>query len=114
MARYTCSYTLSVPLPSLPEYLQEVLESCNFSIIYQTTDYLMGRERPGRVAFSQLVTVEVLIDKTTATQDAVRVNFVIKNEELPLQTENHCQQVFENVRKSVSECHSWRLVEVVG
>ncbi len=114
MARYTCSYTLSVPLPSLPQYLVEVLESCNFNIIYQTIDYLMARERPGNVAFSQLVTVEALIDKTTATQDAVRVNLVIKNEELPLQTQNHCQQVFENVRKAISECNSWRLVEVVG
>lgn len=75
----------------------------------------MAREIPGRVAFAKLVTVEVLIDKSTATAQEVRMNFVIKNEELPLQVDNHCRQMFEMVQEAVAENHHWQLVEsVVG
>lgn len=115
MARYTCSLTVAVSLDHLQQSLIEVLQSCNFDIIYDTGDYLMARESPGRVAFAKLVTVEVLIDKSTATAQEVRMNFVIKNEELPLQVDNHCRQMFDLVQEAVAENRHWQLVEsVVG
>lgn len=115
MARYTCSLTVAVSLDLLQPSLIEVLQSCNFDIIYDTGDYLMAREIPGHVAFAKLVTVEVLIDKSTATAQEVRMNFVIKNEELPLQVDNHCRQMFDMVQKAVADNSHWHLVEsVVG
>jgi hypothetical protein len=115
MARYTCSFIVSVSLDHLQESLIELLQSCNFDIIYDTGDYIMAREIPGRIAFAKLVTVEVLIDKSTATAQEVRMNFVIKNEELPLHLDNHCRQMFELVQEAVAENRQWQLLEsVVG
>ena len=74
----------------------------------------MAREFPGRVAFAKLVTVEVLIDKSTATSQEVRMNFVIKNEELPLHLDNHCRQMFDMVQEAVAENRHWQLVESVA
>jgi hypothetical protein len=113
MARYTCSFTVAVSLDHLQQSLIEVLQSCNFDIIYDTGDYLMAREIPGRIAFAKLVTVEVLIDKSTATAQEVRMNFVIKNEELPLHLDNHCRQMFDMVQEAVAENRHWQLVESV-
>ncbi|MBW4650126.1 MAG: hypothetical protein KME06_15775 [Kastovskya adunca ATA6-11-RM4] len=114
MARYTCSFTLAVSLDHLQETLIEVLQSCNFDIIYDTNDYLMAREIPGQVAFAKLVTVEVLIDRSTATEQEVRMNFVIKNEELPLQIDNHCHQMFQLVHEAIAENRHWQLLESVA
>lgn len=114
MARYTCSFTVAVSLDSLQQSLIEVLQSCNFDIIYDTGDYLMAREIPGRIAFAKLVTVEVLIDKSTATAQEVRMNFVIKNEELPLHLDNHCRQMFDMVQEAVAENRHWQLVESIA
>ena len=115
MARYTCSFIVAVPLERLQQALIEVLESSNFDIIYDTGDYMMAREIPGQVSFAKLVRVEVLIDRTIATAQEVRMNFVIKNEELPLQFDNHCRQMFDRVQKAVAENRHWQLVEsVVG
>jgi hypothetical protein len=114
MARYTCSFTVAVSLDHLQQSLIEVLQSCNFDIIYDTGDYLMAREIPGRIAFAKLVTVEVLIDKSTATAQEVRMNFVIKNEELPLHLDNHCRQMFDMVQEAVAENRHWQLVESVA
>ncbi|HBL13200.1 MAG TPA: hypothetical protein DD379_17740 [Cyanobacteria bacterium UBA11162] len=114
MARYTCSFTVAVSLDRLQESLIEVLQACNFDIIYDTGDYIMAREIPGHVAFAKLVTVEVLIDKSTATSQQVRMNFVIKNEELPLQVDNHCHQMFDLVQEAVAQNRHWQLLESVA
>lgn len=74
----------------------------------------MAREFPGRVSFAKLVTVEVLIDKSTATSEEVRMNFVIKNEELPLQVDNHCHQMFNMVQDAVAANRYWQLVESIA
>lgn len=114
MARYTCLFTVATSVNILQRSLGELLESCNFDIIYQTGDYLMAREVPGQVAFSKLVTVEVLIDRTTATEREVRMNFVIKNEELPLQVDNHCRQMFNLVSQAIAESRQMQLIEAVA
>lgn len=114
MARYTCLFTVAISVNNLPRVLNETLESCNLDIIYDTGDYMMAREVPGQVSFPKLVTVEVLIDKTTATDEEIRMNFVIKNEELPLQVDNHCRQMFNQVSRAVSDNQHWKLIETVG
>lgn len=114
MARYTCSFTVAVALDRLQQSLIEILQACDFDIIYDTGDYLMARESPGRVAFAKLVTVEVLIDRSMATAQEVRMNFVVKNEELPLQVDNHCRQMFDVVQEAVADNNQWQLLETVA
>jgi hypothetical protein len=111
MARYICSFAVAVPMENLLPSLSEVLKACNFEVIYDTDDYLMGREVPGGVSFSKLVTVEVLIDRTTATANEVRLNLVIKNEELPLQHENHCRHMFDLLQQAIIDSGQWQLLE---
>lgn len=113
MARYTCLFTLGVSMDSLQPLMNDTLKSCNMDVIYSTGDYIMAREVPGRVSFPKLVTVEVLIDRTTATDEEVRMNVVMKNEELPLQVDNHCRKVFEQITKAVSDNQNWQIIETV-
>ncbi|GAB4323950.1 MAG: hypothetical protein OHK0047_08080 [Leptolyngbyaceae cyanobacterium] len=114
MARYTGFFKVAASVNNFQQLLSELLESCNFNIIYQAGDYLMAREIPGKVAYHQLVTVEVLVDKTMATNQEVQMNFVIKNEELPLQVDNHCYQVFNQVNQAVQDASCWKLIEVAA
>lgn len=114
MARYTSLFTVAVSLDSLQRLLIELLQACNFDIIYDTGDYLMARETPGQVSFAKLVTVEVLIDRFPNSDDEVRMNFVVKNEELPLKVDNHCRQIFNEVNRAISESRQWQLIESVA
>lgn len=114
MARYTCSFTVTVPIDRLRQLLVDVLQACNLDIIYEISDYIMAREVPGHVSFAKLVTVEVLVDKTTATDTETRMNFVIKNEELPLQVDNHCHQMFELVNQAILDNRHWHVVQSVA
>ena len=117
MARYTCSFIVQLSLEEIQTTLINILESCNFEIIYKTDtgDYLMARENPGQVSFAKLVTVEVLIDTTPIIDDEVRLDFVVKNEELPLQFNNHCRQMFDIVLQVIIDNQQWQLIEnVVG
>ncbi|MEB3179688.1 MAG: hypothetical protein VKL59_11730 [Nostocaceae cyanobacterium] len=114
MARYTGYFTVAVAFEHLKEILVDVLQTCNLDIIYDAGDYVMAKEIPGKVSFSKLVTVEVLIDKTTATETETRMNCVIKNEELPLQVENHCRQMFELVTQAIVNSRHWRLIDSIA
>jgi hypothetical protein len=114
MARYTCLVTVEAPDSGIKQPLGQTLESCNFDIIYEAEDYVVAREVPGGVAFPKLVTVEVLIDETPAEERAVRMNFVMKNEELPLQTNNHCRRMFDLVNQAIAENNQWQLIEAVA
>jgi len=114
MARYTGLFKIATSVSVFQHLLGEILESCNFNIVYQSSDYLMARETPGHVAYHQLVTVEVLVDKSTATDEAIQLQMVIKNEELPLQVDNHCRQVYSQVSQAIIEARQWRLLEAVA
>jgi hypothetical protein len=57
------------------------------------------------------VTVEVLIDKSTATETESRMSIVIKNDELPLQVNNHCRQMFDFIKQAIEDCRHWHLIE---
>ncbi|PNW57939.1 UNVERIFIED_CONTAM: hypothetical protein BEN50_06840 [Euhalothece sp. KZN 001] len=114
MARYTCTFSVAIPLERLQSSLVEILESCHLEMIYDTGEYLMAREVPNRAPFPKLVTAEVLIDRTTATAEEVRMNLVMKNEELPLQTDNHCRQMFDLVQEALVAYSQWQLLNKVA
>lgn len=111
MARYTHDLTVAVPLSHFYEQMKGVLEACSFEILYFKEDYLIAREAPGNVPFSRLVTVEVLVDSTRATQEATHLNVVVKNEELPLQANNHCYQVYEKLNQAIIDNKGWNLIQ---
>jgi len=111
MARYTCSFIVSVPIEHLQPLLIDLLQGCDLDVQYYTADYIMARESQGSVPFSKLVVVEVFIDKSTATETETRLSIVIKNEELPLQLDNHCRQMFEFVKQAIEHSQNWHLIE---
>lgn len=114
MARYTGLFKIAASVSSLQQLLSEILESCNFNIVYQTGDYLMARENPGNVAYHKLVTVEVLVDRSTATDDAVQMQVVMKNEELPLKVDNHCCQTYNRLNQAILDARDWKLIEAIA
>jgi hypothetical protein len=114
MARYTSLFTIAVKPDKLQTLLSEILQSCNFDIIYDTGDYLMAREVPGAIAFAKLVTVEALIDADPSGNDEVRMSFVVKNEELPLHNDNHCRRIFDLVNQAIAENRQWHLIEQIA
>ena len=119
MARYTSLCTISTSDDNVRPALATVLESCNMRVIYETGDYLVAREVPGQVSYAQLVTAEVLIDQhqrldhhqnQADLKPSVRLNLVIKNEELPLKLNNHCRRMFDMINDALasSDCLSLR------
>ncbi|MBK1987084.1 hypothetical protein A0J48_005955 [Sphaerospermopsis aphanizomenoides BCCUSP55] len=114
MARYTSSFIVSVPIDHLQALLIDLLQDCGLDVQYYTPDYIMAREIPGNVSFSKLVTVEVLVDKSSATETETRMSIVIKNEELPLQLNNHCRQIFDFVRQMIEQSRHWHLIESIS
>lgn len=110
MARYTSLFTLEAQVERFSELLAEMLKICNFEIIYDTGDYLMAREVPGEVVFGKLVTVEALIDRSINESSEIRLKFVVKNEELPLHTQNHCRLMFDRINQAIANHYEWKLV----
>ena len=114
MARYTGLFVVAVNIDRLRMLLLETLQACNLDIIYDTGDYIMAREVPGAVPFTKLVTVEVLVDRSNTREDEARLNFVIKNEELPLHRDNHCRQTFDWLCETVASNRHWQLLETAA
>lgn len=111
MARYTCCFVVSVSVKDMQALLVELLQNCNLIVQYYTWDYILASEIPGTVPFSKMVKVEVFIEISTATDAETRMSIVVKNEELPLQLNNHCRQVFETVKQAIENCRYWHLIE---
>lgn len=109
MARYTSLFMARVPVETAHQNLVEILRSSGFDVIYETGEYVMARETPGNVSYAKLVTIEGLIDTTTATKSEVQVKLVAKNEELPLNVDNHCWQLFEKIQKAIAANNSWEM-----
>ncbi|WP_373547532.1 hypothetical protein [Chamaesiphon sp.] len=112
MSRYICDFLVNLSPAHVRSPLKKLLADCGLEIVYDLEDYLMAREIPGRVSFARLVTVEVLIDVTRATQSAVNLSFVIKNEELPLNFNNHCRQVFDLLRLTIAHHDDWQPLDL--
>jgi hypothetical protein len=110
MSRYVCHFLVNLSSQNVRSPLKKLLETCRMETIYEVEDYLMAREIPGRVAFAKLVRVEVLIDVSTTNPDTVKLSFVVKNEELPLNANNHCRQTFDLLRMTIASNYSWQPV----
>ncbi|WP_008315031.1 hypothetical protein [Leptolyngbya sp. PCC 6406] len=102
MARYSTLIKAASPISSLRQALASTLASCDLDLIYENGDYLVAKERPGDIALARLATVEVLINPPTLSEPSARVSLVVKNEELPLKRDNHCQRLFELVNQAIS------------
>lgn len=109
MARYTNLFTANDSIGSLRQALVETLKACDLNLIYETKDYLVAREKPGGVAFTKLATIEVLINPPRGTSHTAQVNLVVKNEELPLKRDNHCQRVFDLVNQAIADANGWQV-----
>jgi hypothetical protein len=107
MSRYVCHFLVNLSPDRLRLSLRKVLATGRLEAVYEGADYVMAREIPGQVAFAKLVTVEVSIDVTTATSEAVKLSFLVRNEELPLQLDNHCRQVFDALRLAIAHRPDW-------
>ena len=113
MSRYVCHFLVNLAPGHVRSSIKQLFDACKMDSIYETNDYLMARETPGRVTFTKLVSAEVLIDITTATQSSVRLSFVIKNEELPLNPQNHCREVFDLLRQTIAQNYDWEPIDSV-
>ena len=80
-------------------------------VMYETDDYVMAREIPGQVIFTKLVTSEVLIDVSSTNPDLVTLSFLVKNEELPLNPNNHCRQIFDLLRVAIAHNYDWESID---
>ena len=79
--------------------------------MYETDDYVMAREIPGQVIFTKLVTSEVSIDVSSTNSDLVTLSFLVKNEELPLNPNNHCRQIFDLLRVAIAHNYDWESID---
>lgn len=102
MARYTTLFRAVNSLAQIRQTLADTLVSCDLNLIYENDEYLVAKEKPGGVKPAQLATVEVLINPPTVSEPSTRVDIVVKNEELPLKRNNHCQQIFEAVHQAIT------------
>jgi hypothetical protein len=108
MSRYVCHFLVQLTPDRLRLALRKLLAVGRLEAVYEGEDYVMAREIPGLVSFARLVTVEISIDVTTATPEAVKLSFLVRNEELPLKSDNHCRQVFDALRLAIAHCPDWQ------
>ena len=94
MSRYSHTATYPISLDQVRSRLKELVEQRQFSVVYDSADYWVARENPGSVSISQLVTIEIFFEIRQA--EGTHLNCLVKNEALPLQAINHCQQIYES------------------
>ncbi|MDG2990786.1 hypothetical protein L3556_07560 [Candidatus Synechococcus calcipolaris G9] len=90
------------------------LRSCDLEVIHATEDYLVARELSDRASLAQLVIVEVLIDKTHASEKSTDLDMVFRNEELSLKRNNHCEQLYHRVSQAIADNKNWQLIRSVA
>jgi hypothetical protein len=111
MSRYVCHFLVNLSPQTVRFPLQKLFEACGMETTYETDDYVMAREIPGQVVFTKLVTAEVSIDITSYAPEAVRLTFLVKNEELPLNINNHCRQTFDLLRMAIAHNYDWEAID---
>ena len=103
MARYTNLFMTGAPKEEVHRELVTALQACDLDLVYQDPVYIVAKEKPGRVSFSQLATVEILLNPPALKAQGAKIDLVVKNEELPLRQHNHCHSVFTQVNQVISE-----------
>lgn len=105
MARYTNFFMTSSSQEAISQTLVGALEACDLNLIYQDPVCIVAKERPGQVSFTQLATIELLISPPTLGSGGAKIDLVVKNEELPLRSQNHCKEIFEQINQAISEAN---------
>jgi hypothetical protein len=111
MSRYVCHFLVNLSPQHVRLPLKMLFEACGLDTMYETDDYVMAREIPGQIIFTKLVTSEVLIDVSSANPDLVKLSFLVKNEELPLNPHNHCRQIFDLLRVAIAHNYDWESID---
>jgi hypothetical protein len=110
MGRYSRQLTLPISADRLSQKLAKTLEYFNLRVLHASEDYIIASENPGSVPFPQLVTVEVLVDTNRTSEREVSLNLVVKNQELPLRSDNYCNQMFEQISEALVKSRSGELI----
>ena len=113
MARYIAIFIIAVKIENLQPIFTEVLSDCGCEILYNQGNYLMAREFPGQVSFSELVTIDITFNRVTNTSENIRLNIVMRNEELPLKLDNHCSQIFDLLIQLILDNSDWEVVKSI-
>ncbi|MFQ3679012.1 MAG: hypothetical protein SNJ60_00670 [Pseudanabaenaceae cyanobacterium] len=111
MARYTQRFVVAAPAATLQQHIAEALQSCELPVVYSTEDYILAQEAAGRVAFSKLVTVEILIHQPDDCTDRAELTCVTKNDELPLKRVNHCRTIADLVAGAFKSRKTWQVLD---
>lgn len=106
MARYTNIFMIGSSSEEINQTLVTALEACDLNLIHQDPVCIVAKEKPGRVSFAQLATIEILINPPTASSGGAKIDLVVKNEELPLRTQNHCREIFLLVNQAITDAHA--------
>lgn len=114
MARYTGYFVVGASAEELRQLLLELLEACNLEVTYETSSSIIARENVGQVALAQLVTVEIMFEIANSTASETRITLMAKNEELPLQLNNHCRQMFDLLSHNIINNGEWELLESIA
>ncbi|MEM9770113.1 MAG: hypothetical protein AAF889_00680 [Cyanobacteria bacterium P01_D01_bin.73] len=83
------------------------------AIVHNGADYILAKEIPGEVSFTELVSVEVLVEEQGLDADSINLNFVVRNEELPLKASNHCRTMSEKISEAVQSHKEIRTLSYV-
>ena len=97
MTRYTDCLSIEGPPEGLFQGMKPLLEDWGFEITHLNQDYLIAREKPGDFPFTRLVTIEL----AAAALGISKVRVVVSNKAMPLQSNNHCYQMFRRVTDAI-------------
>ena len=106
MARYTNFFMTGASSEEINHALVGALETCDLNLVYQDPVCIVAKEKPGQVPFAQLATIELLINPPTVESNGSKIDLVVKNEELPLRTQNHCKEIFTRVNQAITEANA--------
>jgi len=101
MARYSHMVEIVGTLEHVRAYIPKLLQECHLQVLHTMRDCWVAGEPPGQVPYSQLVRVEVLIDQPQGSTNLVHITCIAKNDELPLHTGNHCEQIFAQLSQEL-------------
>ena len=101
MARYTCTFAIPCSQEQITQWLPQILQVCHLNIVHSGEDYILAKERPGQVSFTELVSVEILVEQQSLDSDGINLNFIVRNEELPLKASNHCRTMSERISEAI-------------
>lgn len=102
MAKYTRSYCLPVSVQEVSSVMKKILESCQLTVDFENKDYIMAKDNDKKVSFSNLVKVDVIIDKPKSNEEQTTLEITTNNGQLNIQKNNFAWQKFEEIQKRIN------------